>query len=67
MQEAETFNVNPDNENIYDTDYDNDEVERFAKEATNGTWLMIPGISDFKNINCQNFVKNLSKTCQNNY
>ena len=45
------YDLNPDNENIYDTDYDDNEVERFAKEASNGTWVMIPGISDFKNLN----------------
>lgn len=45
------YDLNPDNENIYDTDYDDNEVKRFAKEATNGTWVMIPGISDFENLN----------------
>jgi hypothetical protein len=45
------YDLNPDNENIYDIDYDHNEVERFAKEAANGTWVMIPGISDFENLN----------------
>ena len=45
------YDLNSDNENIYDIDYDNNEVKRFAKAAADGTWLMIPGISDFKNLN----------------
>jgi hypothetical protein len=45
------YDLNPDNENLYDADYDDNEVKRFAKEATNGTWVMIPGISDFENLN----------------
>ena len=50
------YDLNPDNED-YDVDYDNDEVERFAKEAANGKWVLIPGISDFENLNYINEIE----------
>jgi hypothetical protein len=58
------YDLNPDNENLYDIDYDSNEVERFAKAATDGTWLMIPGISDFNNLN---YIKEIKVNKPGNY